>query len=72
MGMELEKGKRAGDRADERPRTTNTTINYKLNGYNRCLGAGGGEDDRKVSVLAPRSDLRFKIQRPSRLSRRLM
>ena len=70
--MELEKGKRAGDRADERPRTTNATINYKLNGCNRFSGTGGGEDGRKAIVLALRPDLRFEIQRPSLLSRGLL
>ena len=70
--MELEKGKRAGDRADERPRTTNATINYKLNGYNRFSGTGGGEDGRKAIVLALRPDLRFEIQRPSSPSRGLL
>ena len=70
--MELEKGKRAGDRADERPRTTNATINYKLNGCNRFLGAEGSEDGRKAIVLVPRPDLRCEIQRPSWLSRGLL
>ena len=70
--MELEKGKRAGDRADERPRTTNATINYKLNGCNRFMGAEGSEDGRKAIVLALRPDLRFEIQRPSSPSRGLL
>ena len=70
--MKLETGRRAGDGADERPRTTNVTINYKLDEYNRFLGAEGGEDGRKASVLAPRPDLRCEIQRPSWLSRGLL
>ena len=70
--MKLETGRRAGDGADERPRTTNVTINYKVNAYNRFLGAGGGEDGRKASVLALWLDLRFEIQRPSWLSRGLL
>ena len=70
--MELEKGKRAGDRADERPRTTNATINYRLNGCNRFLGAEGSKDGRKGSVLVPRPDLRSEIQRPSWLSRGIL
>ena len=70
--MKLVTGRRAGDGADERPRTTNATINYKLNGYNRFSGTGGGEDGRKASVLVPRPDLRCEIQRPSWLSRGLL
>ena len=34
-GIEVETGRRAKDGGDKRPRTMNTTINYKLNGYNR-------------------------------------
>ena len=59
--MEPEKGKRAGDGADEHPRTTNATINYKLNGCNRFSGTGGGEDGRKTIVLALRPVFRFEI-----------
>ena len=70
--MEVETGTRAGDGGDDRSRTTNATINYKINGQNRFRGAGGGEDGRKASVLALWSDLRFEIQRPSWLSRELL
>ena len=70
--MKLVTGRRAGDGADERPRTTNATINYKLNGCNRFSGTGGGEDGRQAIVLALRPDLRFEIQRPSSLSRGLL
>ena len=70
--MKLVTGRRAEDGADERPRTTNATINYKLNGCNRFSGTGGGEDGHQAIVLALRPDLRFEIQRPSSPSRGLL